>query len=705
MDERSAGRLAWLAFGLIVALVLAGLALSFLARVVADEAQGLWGFLLLVPLLTFPVVGVLIASRQPRNTIGWLFLAIGLPWGLATFLDSYAAYGLARPGAVPAPEVAAVLGGNVMWVPGIGLAGTFLILLFPDGRPPSPRWRPLAWLSGFALSLTAVLFVVAPSSVEFEGVAVANPLAIDALTGIVDSLWLVIVLIPICIVGCAASMVQRYRRSRGVERLQLKWLTAAVAVVATVYLLTFVLTMGGDAALWARVLQNTAVASFGLIPAAAGVAILRNRLFDIDVVIKKTVVFGTLAGFITVVYVAIVVGVGNLIGSSDDPNLGLSVLATALVAVAFQPVRERLEHVANRVVYGARATPYEVLSDFSDRVAEAYATEEVLPRMARAIREGVGAERAEVWLRAGAHLRPAASSPATDSADSRLLLVADGSLPPFEEADRAVEVRHQGELLGALTVSKPPADPLTPAEDKLLAGLAAQAGLVLRNVGLTDELLTRLDQLRESSKRLVTAQDRERRRIERDLHDGAQQHLIALKMRLGLARRVGERDPARAMTLLSDLEDLAGETLETLRDLARGIYPPLLADQGLLPALQAQARKAVLTVDVTGADLSRYSQEIEAAAYFCCLEALQNVAKYAQASRATIALDGHDGVLAFSVEDDGRGFDPAVTAKGTGARSMSDRLEALGGTLAIRSTPGRGTTVTGRIPTAAMPHG
>jgi signal transduction histidine kinase len=242
-------------------------------------------------------------------------------------------------------------------------------------------------------------------------------------------------------------------------------------------------------------------------------------------------------------------GVGTLIGSGGQPNLVLSIVATAIVAVAFQPVRERLQKVANRLVYGKRATPYEVLSQFSERVAESYAADDVLPRMARVLADGTDAARADVWLRAGGMLRQAASWPPESGVAEPARVVGD-SLPGMPEADRIVEVRHQGELLGALTVSKRPGESLTPVEEKLLDDLASQAGLVLKNVGLTAELLARLDDLRASRQRLVAAQDEERRRLERNLHDGAQQNLVAIKVKLGLAEMFVDRDPARAKQTL-----------------------------------------------------------------------------------------------------------------------------------------------------------
>jgi len=251
-----------------------------------------------------------------------------------------------------------------------------------------------------------------------------------------------------------------------------------------------------------------------------------------------------------------------------------------------------------------------------------------------------------------AALWPKGSEPAEPSR-----MVGD-SLPQLVGTDRAVEVRHQGELLGALTVNKRQGESLTPVEEKLLDDLASQAGLVLKNVGLTDELLLRLEELRASRQRLVAAQDEERRRLERNLHDGAQQNLVALKVKLGLAEMFVDKDPARAKATLAELKADTDEALETLRDLARGIYPPLLADKGLYAALESQARKATIPVEVQADGIDRYPQDVEAAVYFCCLEALQNVQKYAKATRAIVHLAERDGDLIFEVEDDGKGFDP-----------------------------------------------
>jgi signal transduction histidine kinase len=245
--------------------------------------------------------------------------------------------------------------------------------------------------------------------------------------------------------------------------------------------------------------------------------------------------------------------------------------------------------------------------------------------------------------------------------------------------------------LGALTVSLAANDPMNATKEKLARDMAAQAGLVLRNVRLIEDL-------RESRRRIVSAQDERARTLERNIHDGAQQQLVALSVKLRLATGLLERDPAKARTMLEELQEQTTETLEDLRDLARGIYPPLLADKGLPAALEAQARKSPVPVTVHPDGVGRYGQDVESAVYFCCLEALNNVAKYAYASSVEIRLRQSDGELRFEVEDDGHGFDLSAAPRGSGLQGIADRLDALGGQLEIRTAPGEGTTLVGLVP-------
>jgi signal transduction histidine kinase len=487
-----------------------------------------------------------------------------------------------------------------------------------------------------------------------------------------------------------ASLFVRRRKADPVQHTQLRWLAYVVGLAAAWIVIVFPLALltGQNGPLagifW---LVATPLVALG-IPISIGIAIVRYRLFDIDVVISKTIVYGALAAFITVVYVGLVVGIGQVAGSVSTP--ALSAVAAAIVAIAFQPLRRRVQRVANRFVYGERATPYEVLSGFSEHLAGMYGAQDLLVRMAQVVAEGTGASEARVWVAVGGLLRPSARWPEGGPAAEPVRLAGE-AMPLIPGASRAVEVSQGGELLGAISVSKPPSDPLTPTEERLLGDLAGQAGLVLRNVRLIEEL-------RASRQRIVAAQDERARALERNIHDGAQQQLVALAVKLRLARSFAEKDPPKTGELLDALQAEAVDALENLRDLARGIYPPLLADQGLAAALVAQARKSAVPVSVEADSVGRYPQEVEAAVYFCALEALQNIAKYANASSATLRLSASNGDLRFEVVDDGAGFDPATTSHGSGLLGMADRLDAVGGSLSVRSVPGVGTTVVGSVP-------
>jgi signal transduction histidine kinase len=629
------------------------------SSVVSDAVQ-------LLALVPFAVVGALIVSRQPRNRIGGIFLTTGLGMAVSTTAFDYAVYAvLTNPNSLPGGE----WGLRVSeWGFGLPfLAYIFLFLLFPTGYLPSRRWLPVASL--------AVLAIAALEASEFAPTAIPFELA-RALT-----------VLALC--ASAVAPVIRFRRSGSEERQQIRWFTFAAVPAVAVSIGPLFFNPSG------LYLPVYFLATVG-VAVGAWIAIFKYRLYDIDVILNKTLVYGFLAAFITVVYVLVVVVFGAMIGATE----GLSLVATAIAAVAFQPVRGRAQRFANRVVYGERATPYQVLSKFSRHLGEIYSTDDVLPRMAQILAEGTGASRAVVWLRSGTELRPAASWPPNGPMPSFVAIKGD-ALPKLtaesrvEATTREVPVRHLGELLGAFTVTKPPYELLTPVESELLGDLAGQAGVVLRNAALIADL-------RASRQRLVTAQDEERRKIERNLHDGAQQQLVALAVKVGLATSMIGKDEAAERRMLDEVQSDTGDALENLRDLARGIYPPLLADQGLQAALLAQTRKAAIPTTLEADGVGRYPREAEAAVYFCCLEALQNVAKYAGASRAVIRLIAEEDHLRFEVVDDGAGFDPRSTGYGTGLQGMADRLEAIGGTLQLRSAPAEGTTVAGRLPTVAM---
>ncbi len=663
----------------VVAMFLAVAIVGMLLVVANDEVVG--GQLpFVVAFSMFGVVGALIVSREQRNVIGGLFLygsfviAFSFMSGeLLTWLVSQGTSG----------AFAQIMGllSNTGWLLGILPIVILLPLLFPDGHLPSRRWRPFLWffLATLVLLFVSLTFGEPEVSGSSEDVSLPNPLYISELDGfgVPDPVFFAAYFVTFAM--SLTSLFLRFRRSTGIERQQIKW-------VAFGFLAAFILTLVGD--LVADPTLNAIVVASGFLtfPASVGIAVLRFHLYDLDVVVRKTLVVGVLAGLIALVYVAVVAGGTALLGR-DDPSL--SVGAAVVLALAFQPARAWARRLADRLVYGVRATPYEVLTEFSGRVGEAFATDDVLTRMAQILADGTGASTTIVWLKTGGELRAVGAYP-SDTPMPAPVPVVGGDLPALP-LGHSVEVRDRGELLGALSVDMPAADPMTPTRERLVHDLASQAGLVLRNVRLVQDL-------RESRRRLVAAQDEERRKLERNIHDGAQQQLVALQVRQRLAEQLIDRDPAKAKAMLEQIQTDTGAALDDLRDLARGIYPPLLADKGLAAALESQARKASIPVTVDAEGVGRFSQEIEAAVYFSILEALQNTAKYAEATWATVTLQSSEQQLTFSVTDDGRGFDPASNGSGTGLQGMADRLGALEGEATVESALGRGTVVSGRLP-------
>jgi signal transduction histidine kinase len=700
--------LAWGLWGLTLLLLVAAFVLGTLNGAEVDAEELIFSAIPILAVGTSSTVGALVASRQPTNPIGWLFLLFPAGLLLGILGEEYSIYTFhTDPVGLPAGEWMAWVG---RWTPLSTVVLPLILLLFPTGTSPSPRWRwlPIVLLVGAAT--VAVISAIDPRHVTFgldQGlrVRVRNPIGIEGLRGVVSPALIVSGTITLlAALACFVGMFLRFRRAQGDERQQLRWLAFVGSIAVGALALLFVLDMlaGGFGkagevigdALFTILVFSLAVG----IPVACGIAILKFHLYDLDVVIKKTVVFAVLAGAVALAYVIVVIVLGNAV--TDAGVSGTFFAAVALLSLALQPLRSWARRVADRLVYGRRATPYEVLSRFTERLGDVSSAEDVAPRMAQLITEGTGARSASVWLRVGRALRREAAWPAAAEDVPPELAMNDDQLPEIPSSTASIPMTHRGELLGALALDVPASDPLTPEQERLLAELATQAGLALRNVALTADLRHQLEELERSRKRLVTAQDEERRRLERNLHDGAQQQLVAIGVRLRLADQMIDRDHAKAHEMLSEVQTESQEAIDALRDLARGIYPPVLADRGLVAALDAQARKAPVPVEVRGEGLGRFSQEIEAAAYFCVLEALQNVAKYAGASRAAVTLSQQDGWLRFEVSDDGAGFDPSTVARGSGLQNMEDRLAALGGSVTVESSRDSGTTVIGLIPTS-----
>jgi signal transduction histidine kinase len=693
LSSATVRRPAWSVAIVSVTLTITAFVVSSIGGGIYGDDLGLW-LVAAVGITGLAAMGALIASRT-GNLIGWALLGIVSAFTLS-FLGN--AYGeVAVPRSLPLGGFALTVLAGVPLFLALALFPS-VFLLFPTGLLPSRRWRPVGAIYVAALASLVVGFGLKPLTTRDGGVTVTNPLGIAAIDG---ALGVILGITGFVLLACAfaslAALIVRYRGAGQEERQQIRWL-AFVGVIATCALVATIatgMTVDSDPVRWDGSLLHalngiffvTTAAALGLgIPIACMVAILRYRLYELDRVVRRTVLVAILAVAITAVYVAAVGLTGTLV-QGDAARL----LAAATVAVVFQPARERARRLADKLVYGERATPYEVLASFTDRVGGSYAADDVLPRMVHVLASAIGADRASVWIRVGGALRPEALWPSGLLPADRLL--ENGEVPSFAD-EHAVEVRDGGELLGAIVVRMPPGDPMTPTKERLVHDLASQAGLLLRNVRLIEEL-------RASRQRLVAAQDAERRRIERNIHDGVQQQLVALNVQLGLLARAATQDPERAAEIATVLQRRATSTLEELRDLARGIYPPLLADKGLVTALEAQARKAAVPTEVVAGGIGRYPQAVEGAVYFSVLEALNNVAKYAEASSAEIRLAQRDRSLEFQVRDDGRGFDPSSTGYGTGLQGIVDRLDAIGGSVTIESEHGTGTLVAGRIPVGA----
>ncbi len=406
-ERRAATWIAWSLAGLSLAMFVAGLALYVAAR--SAQLPSSWGTggiaaqLIFTPFLAFSVVGALIVSRHPRNLVGWICVADGFIWMLAILTGPYTLYGLANPGTVPFPVAVSALT-TWLWVPAVGLLGIYLILLFPDGRLPSRRWRYLAWFAGAVIVLASAGNVVIPG--PLEGLpGTRNPFGLEGYQWAENVGVAVIALLPLCILASAASLILRFRRSGHETRQQIKWLASAATLVGLMYLGTVAATLlfapgsmdsGSPQPSWLSLLQNVVLMSYAVVPGAVGIAVLRYRLYDIDLVINRALVYGVLTACVVGLYVLVVGGLGALLQAQG--NLLVSILAAGLVAVLFQPLRDRLQRGVDRLMYGERDDPYAVLSRLSRRLEGTLAPEAVLPAIVENVTEALRLPHVAVWL-------------------------------------------------------------------------------------------------------------------------------------------------------------------------------------------------------------------------------------------------------------------------------------------------------------------
>jgi signal transduction histidine kinase len=687
-------------------LAIAAAIVVVIAALVGDRVPlGPGRVLAVILVAAWAIAAVFVAVQRPREPLAVLL-------ALAAFVGAAALLGAGLAGRDVATATvrdfgAGLRGAALALFPAVGL---HLVLGVPDGELVT-RTRRLWVLAGYAASaVVAVVLVSDRPEVDVAPIVVLA--ALDAVVGLV-------------------GFLARYRAAKSVqERARLQWPAWGVVVAAAISAGAWVLH---ELLSWPDDLRAVVLTTTVLVPLSLALGASERLSVRIDRLLVHTITMAGLAAMVAASYLLIVLGLGRAPDGDEKTLLGLSMLAALIAALLWIPVRERLTEFATRRVYGERHAPDEVIRTFGSRLTRALPLDELLLQLAESLKKTMSLSVAEVWTRgATGRLERAVSVPdrgpaaMTLGAEEETVVARAGVsgaawasiwLPQViaaeDEVLRVAPITNSGELLGMLIVRRPQGALLFDEhDDQALTELARQVGLALHNVKLDsalqeslDEVKRQADELRASRARIVEAGDAQRRRIERDLHDGAQQHLVALAVSVNLARQIADSDPESAKAMLEQIGSDLQEAVQELRNLAHGIYPPLLMDRGLAEALSAAAGRAALPTGVEADGIGRYPQQVEAAVYFCCLEALQNAAKHAgDGAQAMVKVWEDDGSLLFEVRDDGAGFDLASRAhEGHGFVNMGDRVGAIGGTLSVESAPGQGTAIRGRIPLADVP--
>ncbi len=633
-------------------------------------------------------MGRLILRRRAWHGAGLVLVAFGAlsaaHVGVAAVVDArFAALGVDDlaagatfvPAELPLDAAIPLWVMSWLWVPIPVLAMTMLLLVFPDGDLPPGRWR---WAVTSAVAGTGLL-MLAHGIVAWPGAA----LPISSVEVPVDQRPLTTALTLVgglavlaSAVGAVGVLVRRWRHAEGLQRRPFRAVGTAGVVLAAVGTLTWP---------WQDVWRPAILVALLALLVTYALAAARYRLHDLDPLLSRTAVAAILAAGVTGAYLVIVVGAGALIGRRADSAL-LPLIAVGVVAVLFEPARRQARRLVDRLLYGRDTDRAGLLSQLAALTSTATRAEDVLVEVTELLVRSTGAGRAEVWL----------------GVDGSAQLAAATGKEERDPTSITSPVVHHGEQLGEVRLSARHASDLLDDATLLLEDVAHSLGVVLRNARLTVDLRRRLDELHRSRQRLVEVHDEARRGLERDIHDGAQSQLIALRLRLGAARMLAEAGDTGA--LAQQLDEIGGDidaAVRSLRELARGVYPPVLEQSGLVAALRAHARGLQLPVSVRSRSVGRYEPSTEAAVYFCCLEAIQNAGHHAGASQITVELDGRDGTLRFAVVDDGIGFDPDAPRQGTGLTNLEDRVMALGGEVEVCSSPGSGTRVRGQLPAHA----
>ena len=642
-----------------------------LTALVLDLHTGSYRQLLyLVTAEAVALLGVFLTTRKPEHPIAWGFAATALLWALGSCAYAYAFEALVEdPGSLPGGLVAAWID-SWFWLPGL-LPMTLLLLVVPDGRLLSPRW----WIALSALAGGTVLASVAVSgSSTFElgsSEPIHNPLALGSTT-IAAAAVIGLLLLAAGVLASIACFVCRYRRSVGEQRQQLRWIGGSLIVGVCLGVLA--------ASSWGVFAYSFVLFTMALLalPVGTAVAILKYRLYEIDLVVNRAIVYGALTVCVVASYVLVVGLVGAVLSNRGD--LLLSLLVTGLVAVCFQPLRGRVQRLVNQLMYGERDDPYAALARLGRRLETSLGADSVLPTVVETIGQTLKLQYVALTLADSDEVAAEYGEP-------------DGTSLGFS-------LVHQGIAVGELRLAPRVGEQLRVADHRLIADLAQQVAAAAHAVLLAREL-------QDAHRRLIEMREEERRRIRRDLHDGLGPALAGLTFTLDAVRNLSASDLERANELLASATEQTQAMIGDVRRLIYGLRPPALDELGLIGSLRGLASREAsptTTVTVTAPDaLPPLPAAVEVAAYRIVQEALTNVARHARARSCTVRIAFERDVLLLEVADDGQGMEQPRT--GVGLQTMQERATELGGSCQITSTPGAGTVVAAHLPASASAGG
>ena len=656
----------------MVWLPLVGAALLVVARAAIPRADPVEALVVGILVLGTAMSGSLVASRRPTNPCGWLLTSGALFLAAGTATLSYAKASVDEDRGWPFTEAVAWLA-SWLTIPGFVCLG-FLILLYPSGTLVSRRWSWVAFggiVGVTGLSVSAALQPGPWSALS----ALDNPLGVDA-AGLLKTTETISSFVLVLFAAASlASLVIRFRRATGAIRQQIKWLLYAACMTAATLLFA-----GAASGVVNELSFYLATVGLLAIPAAVAIGILGHDLLDLDAVINRTVVYAMLTLGVAAVYVLVAAGFGTVI--DETVPVGVSLVATAAVAVLLVPMRGGLQHVVNRAMFGARSDPYAALTGLSRELAAARPAAEVLPGVAETVGRSLRLSQVQLEVRRGDEFEPIAQYGASGSGDERVF-----------------PLTHQGELVGRLTVSTLPGESLTKRDIGLLEDLGLHIAGLVHGRRLTQDL----DRSRTA---LINSRVDERRRLRRDLHDGLGPELAGVTFGLAAVRNVLREDPDRAEALLGHLEAQTRDAVGQVRGLVEGLAPPDLEEAGLVEAIRAggarigfgTSLRCVLSIETE--DLPVLPAAAELAAYRVAMEALANVARHAAANAAVVRLSLNEA-LHLEIDDDGVGM-PMGFVAGVGVTSMRERALEVGGRLVIERRPPGGTRVACVLPVTGV---